>query len=147
MSSFIIPHRSSTPENMRIASRTGVYGIARQNDQILFVKQERGPHSGKFDLPGGGIEAGETIEEALRREFIEEVGMTFDSMLLVDNFTANTDAVDGNGTPYILHQIGLVYSVSGLSPSQNHQAEMEYYWLDAKEIATVDLAPFAKRIR
>jgi len=29
-----------------------------------------------YDLPGGGIEEGETIEEGLHREFMEEVECT-----------------------------------------------------------------------
>ena len=49
--------------------RFGAYGIAVQSDQVLIESARRG-----LFLPGGGIEEGETVEEALYREFLEETG-------------------------------------------------------------------------
>lgn len=34
----------------------GVYGVLMKNNQILLIKKSRGPHKGKWDLPGGTIE-------------------------------------------------------------------------------------------
>jgi ribosomal protein S18 acetylase RimI-like enzyme len=67
--------------------RTGAYGVATQNGKILLITQQSGPYQGKFDLPGGRIEFGETIEETLRREFYEEVSMHFESMKFLCNLT------------------------------------------------------------
>jgi len=55
-------------------AHVGVYGIYIKNEKVLLIKKSRGPYEGMFDLPGGKIEKGETLEQALRREFIEEVG-------------------------------------------------------------------------
>lgn len=99
----------------RKTSRTGVYGVARENGKILLVIQKSGPFAGLFDLPGGGIEFGEDPIHALHREFIEETGMTFRSMTQIDNFSAVTRIPALNGKPgYEFHQIGLIYSVEGL---------------------------------
>ena len=53
----------------------GVYGICIKDDQVLVIKKGRGPYKGLYDLPGGRIEFGEKAEEALRREFEEEVSV------------------------------------------------------------------------
>ncbi len=43
-------------------------------DRILLVRFEF-PAGTRWALPGGGVDAGETLEQALRRELIEEVGL------------------------------------------------------------------------
>ncbi len=125
-------------------SRTGVYGIVWQNQKLLVVKQQKGPHLGKFDLPGGGIEAGETIEEALRREFREEVGMSFDSIQLIENLTAVTEGLNENGA-YFLHQIGLIYLIHGFFPLQN-APEIEFFWIEPQELSKAPISPFVKQM-
>lgn len=57
-------------QNIRIR----VAGILVKDDQILLVRHEKNGNS-YWLLPGGGIEFGESAEEALVREFQEEVGL------------------------------------------------------------------------
>ncbi|MGH2378908.1 MAG: NUDIX hydrolase [Candidatus Limnocylindria bacterium] len=40
--------------------------------RVLLVQQRGGPYKGAWLLPGGGLEEGESFEEALRREVVEE---------------------------------------------------------------------------
>ena len=65
-------------KDIKSAYRVVVKGLVRdQSGKLLFV-QER---SDSWDLPGGGLEHGENIVEALTREFQEELGVdiTIDS--------------------------------------------------------------------
>ena len=51
--------------------RVSVKAKIKQNNKILLVKEA----GKKWDLPGGGLEHDETIEEALKRELKEEIGL------------------------------------------------------------------------
>ena len=47
--------------------------IFNPEDKVLLVKQDK--WRGKYVIPGGHIELGETMEDALRREMMEETGL------------------------------------------------------------------------
>lgn len=43
----------------------GVYGICQREGRLLVIHKGRGPYSGRYDLPGGRLEAGEALVEGL----------------------------------------------------------------------------------
>jgi len=53
-------------------------GVLIQNDGafLLTSRPEGKPYAGYWEFPGGKLEAGETVEQALRRELQEELGIT-----------------------------------------------------------------------
>lgn len=51
-----------------------VFGIHIHEDQILLTQNQRG-----WDIPGGRIEKGESTEQALKRELLEECGFKINS--------------------------------------------------------------------
>jgi 8-oxo-dGTP diphosphatase len=52
-----------------------VGGIIFHEDTVLLVKRNREPAMGQWSLPGGAVELGERLEEALKREIREEVSI------------------------------------------------------------------------
>lgn len=57
---------------------TAVFGILEYKNKIILTKTKRG-----WELPGGHIEKEETIEEALKREILEETGAHVDGYQLI----------------------------------------------------------------
>ena len=56
----------------------GAFAVVSRNDRILFVANERriaGQVTTTWDLPGGRVERGELLTEAVTRELAEETGL------------------------------------------------------------------------
>jgi ADP-ribose pyrophosphatase YjhB (NUDIX family) len=54
----------------------GVSIAVFRNGRVLVTTRTKAPFEGAFSLPGGHVEAGETLEAAALRELREEVGVT-----------------------------------------------------------------------
>ena len=55
--------------------RVGVGAVVLHDDKVLLVRRGQSPSFGKWSLPGGLVELGETIREAVAREIAEECGI------------------------------------------------------------------------
>jgi len=55
--------------------RLAVDALILIDDKLVLVRRGNDPFKGKYALPGGFVEFGETTEEAVRREIMEETGL------------------------------------------------------------------------
>jgi ADP-ribose pyrophosphatase YjhB (NUDIX family) len=55
--------------------RVGVGAVVLAGDRVLLVKRGGATLPGKWSIPGGLVELGETTREAVRREVAEECGI------------------------------------------------------------------------
>src|SRR5579859_1074222 len=53
----------------------GVGAVIIHNGQVLLVRRAKPPLQGRWSLPGGVVELGETLRAAVEREICEETGL------------------------------------------------------------------------
>jgi len=54
----------------------GVGAVILGEEQVVLVKRGHPPLEGEWSLPGGVVEVGETLQDAVAREVLEETGLT-----------------------------------------------------------------------
>ncbi len=115
--------------------RVRVCGICLQGSSVLMVKHSSINKEGIFwSPPGGGLEYSEPTEEALKREFIEETGLT----ITVERFLCTHEFLSPP-----LHGIELFFLVSqtggqlitGTDPEmEGHQILQETRFMEFEEL-------------
>lgn len=130
---------------MRQITRYGAYGVFLQDGRILLSQKKGGPYVGLWDLPGGGIEFGETPEEAMRRELIEETGLRAGNLELLIVTTA-TGSYENKEGPYQFHQIGMIYRILEATPVIDCVPEEVTRWSLLTQVNLDELTPFAKMV-
>ena len=75
---YIVTDARSYPNRPFLA----VSAAIMRDDQVLIVRRARPPAQGLYTLPGGAVEAGETLIEAVMREVREETGMIIEPLAL-----------------------------------------------------------------
>jgi ADP-ribose pyrophosphatase YjhB (NUDIX family) len=61
----------------------GVGAVVFRGDHVLLVRRGTEPSLGKWSIPGGLVEVGESVESAVRREVMEEAGLEVEVVDLV----------------------------------------------------------------
>ena len=82
----------------------GVGALILRRNSILLVQRGRNPLKGYWSLPGGLIEPGEKIADALKREVLEETGLIVRPKKLFEIFERIMPDAQGRAEyHYILH--------------------------------------------
>jgi mutator protein MutT len=61
----------------------GVGGVVVRDGRVLLIRRGKEPLHGRWLVPGGTVELGETLEEALVREMREETGLEVEPVELL----------------------------------------------------------------
>lgn len=87
--------------------RIRVSAVLRWGDRVLLCKHEKGD-KGYWLLPGGGVHAGESLLQALRRELHEEVGI--DEQIPFEGPVALVDSIAPARTFVRKHVVHIIFA-------------------------------------
>jgi nucleoside triphosphatase len=121
--------------------------VVDARDRVLLCRMapNRGVFPGQWALPGGGIEAGERLEEALRREAREELGAELADLKPLLFKDAVLDKTRADGTRQPLHMIFLVYRCTLASENLSLNDEFsESAWFTPTELADLELSQLTR---
>jgi len=106
--------------------------IIDQNGRVLVLKRsdDSSSNPGKWELPGGKPNKGETFEESFRREVLEETGF----LINIQQSAGTADQlVSGH---HVVHVVMIASIMSGgLAISDEHSA---FQWVEMKELGGLD---------
>lgn len=121
----------------------GAAVLVLHHDRLLMIRQER--RTGvRWEVPGGGQEAGETLEAAAVREAREEAGVEVSIDRLICTYAS-----------YRLHTGTVVLGAFYLGTAANPDAEpvpqldegiVEARWLDPRSLSEEELGPLTRRV-
>jgi ADP-ribose pyrophosphatase YjhB (NUDIX family) len=106
-----------------------------RDGKVLLVRRARPPALGLFTLPGGGVEAGETLTEAIIREIAEETGLAIEPVAIAGHREVIARDPDGRVER---HFVILAFAARWRAGEPMLSAELEdHLWLDPDEVKTL----------
>lgn len=116
----------------------GVGGIVVRAGRVLLVKRAQEPLQGKWSLPGGVVELGETLVEAVAREVREETGLEVEVQELVEA----VDRVTRDPGGRIQYHYVLLDYLCGVHNGQPQAGSdvSEVAWAEAEELSAYGVA-------
>lgn len=116
----------------------GVSGVVAEDGRAVLVRQAAGPLAAWWTAPGGFVHPGELIDEAVRREVLEETGLQTEvaGVLGVRNRLSQEH---GNNLLVIF-----LLKPSGGTLQADGQEIAEARWVSLEEVATLPVAPLSR---
>jgi len=120
-----------------------VGAIVFRGSQVLLVRRRDPPSQGRWSIPGGAVEVGETVEQAVVRETREETAVEVRPREVV----AVADFIEKEGARirwhYVLVDLLCVH-IRG-EPFAGSDAENARF-IETRELGDLDLAPIGLRV-
>ena len=118
-------------KEMRVCAAVIVRKNEKGQREVLCGQRTAGRHKGKWEFPGGKVEAGETLTQAVLREIKEELGC----VVCVKKQIASVKTAHQSGT------INVSFFLCELCEGQADVVPVEYKtiaWLNRETLRTVD---------
>jgi len=109
-----------------------------EKGEVLLTERAVDPHKGKLDILGGFLQAGETYEEGVRREAMEELGVTLDHLQYLTSYAHGYTYQD---IEYTLATTIFTARIESLVPLKVADDIASYTFVNPQEV-TVDRLAF-----
>lgn len=109
--------------------------LLKSGDELLLAMKKRGFGAGKWNGVGGKIELGESLEDALVRECVEEIGVTPTKWHAVSELDFVQDAETDN--PW--HMFVYAYIADAWEGEPSESEEMRPQWFHVEDIPYGDM--------
>ena len=119
---------------MANAPITAVSVALRDKDRFLLVKRGRAPSKDFWAFPGGKLEAGETLDQAARRDLHEETGLVAEDYRMIRMIT-----LSGDWGSFDLHIFSAVVAGSTKAVAADDAADAG--WFSLADMADMQVTP------
>ena len=129
----------------------GVGGVVIEDGRALLIRRGTEPLLGEWSIPGGTLELGETLEEGVARELLEETGLEVHVIELIEVFdriyleTAAGESIEKKGPRF--HYVIVDYlceRISGIPVAGSDVTDVAY--AREEELGNFGLTETATRI-
>jgi ADP-ribose pyrophosphatase YjhB (NUDIX family) len=110
-----------------------------RDGKVLVVRRARAPANGVFSLPGGVVESGETLHEAVAREVMEETGLTIEPVALAGYRETIVRDKDARVERHFVILPFAAHWIAG-EPVLNEELS-EWRWVDLDELTDLPTTP------
>jgi ADP-ribose pyrophosphatase YjhB (NUDIX family) len=118
----------------------GAGGVVIAGERVLLVRRGGAPLAGEWSLPGGRLELGERVEQAIAREVREETGLEVVPLRLLGTY----DLIDRDEAGKIRYHYVLVNWICRAGGGELRAGDdaTEVCWAERGELAKYALAGF-----
>jgi ADP-ribose pyrophosphatase YjhB (NUDIX family) len=122
----------------------GVGAVIVRDGRALVVKRGHEPRKGEWSLPGGLVELGESLVDALRRELREETGLEVEIGPVIETFD-RIHRDDRGRVRYHFVIVDFLCTADNATPTAGSDAEA-VAWVRADELDAYGISPHAARV-
>ncbi len=118
--------------------------VVREDGRVLLARRLNPPQQGRWSIPGGRIELGETVAQCVRREVREECGVECEPLEVFHSVDRIYEDEDGRVRFHYVIVDVLARWVSGEALAGTDASEVG--WFDVQELTALDLTPGAEDV-
>ena len=122
----------------------GVGAVVWKSDKFLLIKRGKKPFFGKWSIPGGRQELGETAKQAAAREVYEETSLN----VKISNLIEVVDSIIKDETEAVqFHSTLINYTAEWISGKAKAKSDaIDIAWHDIDELTGLGLWPETTRV-